>query len=173
VLDVKLSSFGISSVLILIGLSVQHAVPVLDPYATDQPHGSPGVHHQHTVSSSSPSRSVQQSLHSFPPIKVLTLHCIGRNPIYMDKNYAGTLIVWDRLFGTFEPESEEAIYGITHAPTTVRDSSRPLFCFLLCFFRFRSSDAHHDLDSGRCGRHRWASIDACSSCLAVSPVCRS
>ena len=37
----------------------------------------------------------------------------GRNPRYIDKNYAGSLIVWDRLFGSFEPEAEEVVYGIT------------------------------------------------------------
>ena len=38
----------------------------------------------------------------------------GVNPEYQDKNYAGTLIVWDRLFGTFQPElgSERIRYGI-------------------------------------------------------------
>jgi hypothetical protein len=36
----------------------------------------------------------------------------GRNPKYLDKNYAGVLIVWDRLFGTFVPEEEEPVYGI-------------------------------------------------------------
>ncbi len=35
----------------------------------------------------------------------------GINPRYVDKNYAGVLIVWDRLFGTFEPETEPACYG--------------------------------------------------------------
>ena len=36
------------------------------------------------------------------------------NARYLDRNYAGTFIVWDRLFGTFEPEQEgETIrYGI-------------------------------------------------------------
>ncbi len=38
------------------------------------------------------------------------------NPRYLDKNYAGILIVWDRLFGTFEPESEQPVYG-TVKPT--------------------------------------------------------
>jgi sterol desaturase/sphingolipid hydroxylase (fatty acid hydroxylase superfamily) len=38
------------------------------------------------------------------------------NPRYLDRNYAGILIVWDRLFGTFEPESERPIYG-TVKPT--------------------------------------------------------
>jgi hypothetical protein len=36
----------------------------------------------------------------------------GRNPEYLDKNYAGVFIVWDRLFGTFTPEREEPVYGI-------------------------------------------------------------
>uniref|UniRef100_A0A183U3Y5 Fatty acid hydroxylase domain-containing protein n=1 Tax=Toxocara canis TaxID=6265 RepID=A0A183U3Y5_TOXCA len=37
----------------------------------------------------------------------------GRNPYCIDKNYGGTLIIWDRLFGTFEWErdSERPIYG--------------------------------------------------------------
>lgn len=36
------------------------------------------------------------------------------NPRYLDRNYAGTLIIWDRLFGTFEPERAEdpPRYGI-------------------------------------------------------------
>jgi alkylglycerol monooxygenase len=37
----------------------------------------------------------------------------GRNPRYLDRNHAGVLIVWDRLFGTFEPEQETPVYGIT------------------------------------------------------------
>ena len=28
----------------------------------------------------------------------------ARNPRYLDKNYAGILIIWDRMFGTFEAE---------------------------------------------------------------------
>jgi alkylglycerol monooxygenase len=35
------------------------------------------------------------------------------NPKYIDRNYAGTFIVWDRLFGTFIEEDEEPAYGIT------------------------------------------------------------
>jgi sterol desaturase/sphingolipid hydroxylase (fatty acid hydroxylase superfamily) len=37
----------------------------------------------------------------------------ARNPRYIDKNHAGTLIVWDRLFGTFVEEQEECVYGVT------------------------------------------------------------
>ena len=40
----------------------------------------------------------------------------AKNPRYIDKNYGGFLIVWDRLFGTFcdEQKDEKPIYGITH-----------------------------------------------------------
>ncbi|WP_114952079.1 sterol desaturase family protein [Sphingosinicella terrae] len=36
------------------------------------------------------------------------------NPRYLDRNYAGVFIVWDRMFGTFEPESgdDRPRYGI-------------------------------------------------------------
>ena len=37
----------------------------------------------------------------------------GSNPKYIDKNHAGTLIIWDKLFGTFQKEEEEVYYGIT------------------------------------------------------------
>ncbi|MCB9760701.1 MAG: sterol desaturase family protein [Alphaproteobacteria bacterium] len=37
----------------------------------------------------------------------------GRNPKYLDRNYSGFLILWDRLFGTFQEEEEEPAYGIT------------------------------------------------------------
>jgi sterol desaturase/sphingolipid hydroxylase (fatty acid hydroxylase superfamily) len=37
----------------------------------------------------------------------------GRNPKYIDRNHGGTLIVWDRLFGTYAREEEEPAYGIT------------------------------------------------------------
>lgn len=35
----------------------------------------------------------------------------GIEPEYIDKNHAGVFIVWDRLFGTFEPEGREPTYG--------------------------------------------------------------
>lgn len=34
------------------------------------------------------------------------------NERYLDKNYAGVFIIWDRMFGSFEPETEEPRYGI-------------------------------------------------------------
>lgn len=37
----------------------------------------------------------------------------GSNPQYIDRNYAGLLILWDRLFGTYQPEVEAVRYGVT------------------------------------------------------------
>src|SRR5215475_16136526 len=37
----------------------------------------------------------------------------GANPRYIDRNHGGTLIIWDKLFGTFEPESEIPVFGLT------------------------------------------------------------
>ncbi len=36
------------------------------------------------------------------------------NPQYLDRNYGGTFIFWDRLFGSFEKEGERCLYGVSH-----------------------------------------------------------
>lgn len=38
----------------------------------------------------------------------------GTNEQYLDKNYAGVFIIWDRIFGTFVAEDEKPRYGITN-----------------------------------------------------------
>jgi sterol desaturase/sphingolipid hydroxylase (fatty acid hydroxylase superfamily) len=48
----------------------------------------------------------------------------GKNPRYIDKNYGGILIIWDKLFGTFCMEDEAVEYGIvrqieSHNPLTL------------------------------------------------------
>ncbi|MFL2709764.1 MAG: sterol desaturase family protein [SAR86 cluster bacterium] len=48
----------------------------------------------------------------------------GSNAEYIDKNYGNLLIIWDRLFGTFEPEKDKVKYGLvnnvnTYNPTKI------------------------------------------------------
>ena len=48
----------------------------------------------------------------------------GSNKQYIDKNYGNLLIIWDRMFGTFEPEKESVRYGLvknvnTYNPVTI------------------------------------------------------
>ncbi len=42
------------------------------------------------------------------------------NPKYMDKNYSQIFIIWDKIFGTFQPEleDEKPVYGVTRAVKT-------------------------------------------------------
>ena len=42
----------------------------------------------------------------------------GANPEYIDKNYGNLLIIWDRMFGTFEPESRPVNYGLVNNVNT-------------------------------------------------------
>jgi sterol desaturase/sphingolipid hydroxylase (fatty acid hydroxylase superfamily) len=46
----------------------------------------------------------------------------GSNVEYLDRNYGGILILWDRLFGSFEPERAPVDYGLT----TNIDSFNPI-----------------------------------------------
>nr|WP_299343306.1 sterol desaturase family protein [Allomuricauda sp.] len=55
----------------------------------------------------------------------------GSNRQYWDKNYAGILIIWDRMLGTFEPEEEEVRYGISEP----LQSNNPIKVFLHGIFR--------------------------------------
>ncbi len=34
------------------------------------------------------------------------------NPQYLDRNHAGIFIIWDKWFGSFEPEAEKPVYGL-------------------------------------------------------------
>jgi sterol desaturase/sphingolipid hydroxylase (fatty acid hydroxylase superfamily) len=44
----------------------------------------------------------------------------GVNEQYLDRNYGGIMIIWDRLFGTYEPEGERVRYGLTTQLRTFR-----------------------------------------------------
>jgi len=37
----------------------------------------------------------------------------GANPQYIDKNFGGILMIWDKLFGTYQAEDEKVSYGLT------------------------------------------------------------
>lgn len=37
----------------------------------------------------------------------------GSNRQYLDRNHGSVLILWDRLFGTFQPEEDRVVYGLT------------------------------------------------------------
>ncbi len=69
----------------------------------------------------------------------------GCDAKYIDRNYAGTLIVWDRLFGSFQAEEEEPVYGITKPLA----SWNPLW-----------ANVHHYVDLARASRRAPSTVDA-------------
>jgi len=52
-------------------------------------------------------------------------HC--RNPRYVDRNFAGVFIIWDKMFGTFEPLVEAPEYGVHQLTTTLNPVRTQLY----------------------------------------------
>jgi sterol desaturase/sphingolipid hydroxylase (fatty acid hydroxylase superfamily) len=48
----------------------------------------------------------------------------GSQEKYINKNYGATFIIWDRMFGTYQPEEEQVIYGIT---SHLEEKANPLY----------------------------------------------
>ncbi|AHM62541.1 fatty acid hydroxylase [Flammeovirgaceae bacterium 311] len=71
----------------------------------------------------------------------------GTNPQYIDKNYGSTFIIWDRLFGTFEPEGEQVVYGITKP---IKHPYNPIY---LNFHEW--IDIWSDLKKSKTFKERW------------------
>lgn len=62
----------------------------------------------------------------------------GVNLPYLDKNYGGMLVIWDRMFGTFTEETEKAMYG-TRAPV---DSWDPLWAVAANYWALAQDSWH-------------------------------
>lgn len=64
------------------------------------------------------------------------------NPQYLDRNHAGIFIIWDRLFGTFEPEVEKPVYGLVKNIDTynpIKIAFAEWYMLSKDFFRSRTS----------------------------------
>ena len=68
----------------------------------------------------------------------------GSDPIYLDKNYAGILIVWDRMFGTFQPELFRPTYGLTHPVETYNLVKLPYGHYAELWRDVRQATSWHD-----------------------------
>ena len=56
------------------------------------------------------------------------------NPQYLDRNHAGIFIIWDRIFGTFEPEVEKPVYGLVK---NIKTNNPVKVAFLEWYFMFK------------------------------------
>lgn len=75
----------------------------------------------------------------------------GRNPQYIDKNYGGVLILFDRLFGTFAEEKETVEYGIVR-----QVKSHNILTLNLHEFRDMVKDMAKPGPVGQRLKHLWA-----------------
>lgn len=73
----------------------------------------------------------------------------GSNEKYIDKNYGGMLIFYDRIFGTYEPETEKVRYGVTtgflsHNP--IKTNFYPLINYLKGSFKREKNQDNKKLE---------------------------
>ncbi|CAG2174166.1 unnamed protein product [Oppiella nova] len=60
----------------------------------------------------------------------------GRNKYCIDKNYGGVLIIWDRLFGTFQMERHYISYGLTKNINTFNPFTIQMHHYFTIFHKF-------------------------------------
>ena len=63
----------------------------------------------------------------------------GSNKQYIDKNYGNLLIIWDRMFGTFEPEHEKVKFGLVKNVNTYNPIKITFMAWQEIFSEIRSS----------------------------------
>lgn len=61
----------------------------------------------------------------------------AKNDVYMDKNFGGVFIIWDRVFGTFQEETELPVYGITDSVIRKDFISVQLYYFRILLKNFK------------------------------------
>lgn len=75
----------------------------------------------------------------------------GSDRKYLDKNYGGILIIWDRLFGSFKGEDETPIYGLTRD----FDSHNPIHVWFS-----EIPELYRDIKSAKSGKEIWMRLFA-------------
>lgn len=99
----------------------------------------------------------------------------GINPEYIDKNYAGSLIIWDKLFGTFQKENKPVQYGVTQA----LDSWNPFYANMKVFFDVWAYAKHFSNISDKIKAfikppewviHKAKELQLCTPTLASTPI---
>jgi sterol desaturase/sphingolipid hydroxylase (fatty acid hydroxylase superfamily) len=72
------------------------------------------------------------------------------NEKYLDKNYGSTFIIWDRMFGTFQPEEERPDYGIT------KELKSPYNPVYLCFHEW--GDIFRDVSKAKSWKEAYVQL---------------
>jgi len=68
----------------------------------------------------------------------------GANPEYIDKNYGNLLIIWDKMFGTFEPERNPVTFGLVNNVNTFNPLKITFMGWIAIFKDMKKSDSYRD-----------------------------
>ena len=71
----------------------------------------------------------------------------GSQEKYINKNFAPTFLLWDRMFGTYQKEEEKVEYGVTH---NIENKANP---FYINFHEF--GDIWKDLSAAKTWSKKW------------------
>ena len=80
----------------------------------------------------------------------------GSDDLYLDKNYGALLIIWDRLFGTFQQELHKPTYGLTKQIETINPIKVHFHEYLNIFRDLRNAKSWKELAGYLIGRPGWA-----------------
>ena len=95
----------------------------------------------------------------------------GTQPKYIDKNYSQVLIIWDRLWGTFQREEEEPVFGLVNPLETYNLITIELYGFHWLWARMASADRWQDRLAYLWRAPEWSHDGVCrSDCLNSSAV---
>ena len=68
----------------------------------------------------------------------------GANPEYIDKNYGNLLIIWDKMFGTFEPERKPVTFGLVNNVNTYNPLKITFMGWIAMLKDMKNSDSYRD-----------------------------
>ncbi len=90
----------------------------------------------------------------------------GSNRDYLDRNHGSILILWDRLFGTFEEEDEPVVYGLTSNLDSYNPARIATHEWEGIAADVAAADTWHDRWSSLLRRPGWASARRAASGVA-------
>ena len=68
----------------------------------------------------------------------------GANPEYIDKNYGNLLIIWDKMFGTFEPERKSVTFGLVNNVNTYNPLKITFMGWIAMLKDMKNSESYRD-----------------------------
>ena len=92
------------------------------------------------------------------------------DPEYLDKNFAGIFILWDRMFGTFRAETYRPTYGLTHNVDSYNPFKLQYYMYADIWRDVRRAATWREKFGYAFGPPGWSPADSGSPVVATLPV---